>query len=377
MIEVKSINKIRASSELPEIFSYKEDLDLLRSQLSPYIGKKVIVVGNGGSITSFQTYREAFGKENESQIVWSMDPHLIEKTRKNFSPEESVVVAISKSGNTIGAIVALSCFPEYETIAVFEDTKNALRDLSLTKGWMTISHPTIGGRFSGGTSSAFVPAMIIGIDVSAIAEGMTDGYLMKDEAYSLAKGLFDLEEQGYTELYVPIYSSALSGIKDLFIQLMHESVCKDGRGQTVYAAMGPECQHHTNQRFFGGRKNVAALFIAMDSLSSDAFVSIPQDAFEVKAKGVPLRVLHNLPLRKALEAEYLGTRRNAEEEGIPVFDIKISDSSHRTIGELVAFLHLLAFYSADLRGVNPFDQPAVERSKNITIDILGSRREEF
>ncbi len=377
MIEIRPINKIKAPEELPEIFSYKEDIDRLYSELVPYIGKKVIVIGNGGSITSFQAYREAFDKEYESQIVWSMDPILIEKTRSSFSPQESVVVAISKSGNTIGVIEALSCFSEYETIVVTEDKTSALRDLALVNGWKVIDHPAIGGRFSGGTSSAFVPAIISGMDVPEIAVGIAKGYLMKDEALSLAKELFDLEEKGYTELYVSIYPYLLSGMRNLIVQLMHESVCKKGKGQTVYAAMGPECQHHTNQRLFGGRRNVAALFMVSDDISSDLSVSFIPEALDIEVEGTPLGAINNLPIQVGLEAEYMGTRKNTKEDGIPSFEMRVSDCSYETVGELVGFFHLLAFYSASLRGVDPFDQPAVERSKDITIEILRSGNSGF
>lgn len=372
MIEVRLNNKIKAPGKLPEELSYKEDIDYLYEELAPYIGKKVIVIGNGGSVTSFGVYREAFEKEEESQIVSSMDPELIEKTKRKFTPDNSVVVAVSKSGNTIGMIETLSCFSEYETIAVTEEKTSALYDMAFAMGWKIINHPAIGGRFSGGTSPALVPAIITGMDVPEITAGIERGYVMKDEAASLAKELFDLEGKGYTEIYVPVYPSALSGVEDFIEQLMHESVCKDGKGQTVYVAMGPECQHHTNQRIFGGRRNVAVLFIVSDDLSSDMTVSFPNDVLEIEAEGLPLGAINNLPLQVALEAEYLGTKKNTEEEGIPSFDIRISDSSYGTIGELIAFFHLVAIYSAELRGVNFADQPAVERSKDITIQILRS-----
>ena len=36
---------------------------------------------------------------------------------------------------------------------------------------------------------------------------------------------------------------------------MHESFGKDKLGQSYFGGQGPEMQHHTSQRFFGGRKN--------------------------------------------------------------------------------------------------------------------------
>ncbi|MDD4931147.1 MAG: hypothetical protein PHG66_03270 [Candidatus Colwellbacteria bacterium] len=377
MIKIDIKEKKKApEGEWSTIFDYREDIEKLRKAVKQYSGRKLVVIGNGGSITSFRAYRDALRLTDSSVIVWTMDPDYIAEVRKNFPAKDSVVVIVSKSGEDIGPIEELLAFPEYETVVVTENKESALRKMAEKAGWMIIDHPHIGGRFSGGTSSALVPAIIAGMDVEELVAGMRLGYSMRDEAYSLAENLFKSEQSGYIELYTSIYASLLSGFEDLFIQLMHESVCKEGKGQTVYVAFGPDSQHHTNERLFGGRKNICVLFITVENPQADIRISIPEVFHNVTFKGGKIGDLDGENLKMALNAEYLGTKMEADNEMVPNFTISLNEITSKSIGELTAFMHLLAFYSAKIRGVDPFDQPAVERSKNITFEILAEENDD-
>jgi len=87
-------------------------------------------------------------------------------------------------------------------------------------------------------------------------------------------------------------------------------------------------------------------------------------------KGKTLEVINDLELQTGLKAEYLGTKKDADEKNIPNVTIEIDKINEQSVGELLAFWHLVAFYSAILRDVDPFDQPAVERSKDIALEEI-------
>ncbi len=376
MISIDLEHKEKAPDAWPEVFKYREDIDGLKKALDGLgVFERIIVVGNGGSITSYDAYFWGLCSRCESQTVWTMDPALLERTKKHFLNDgKTVVVAVSKSGNTLGQIESLLYFNDYPVVVVTNPNEGALSEIAKKLNYLIIPHPPIGGRFSAGTASAFVPSYLAGMDIKRIQEGIIGGYQQKENAFQVASFYYDLEKKGYEEIYVTCYSELLGGFANLVIQLMHESVCKEGKGQTFYFAMGPEAQHHTNQRFLGGKKNVIGTFIVAEKSQHDLKQEIPDLVKDVNLRSDKLSILDNVSFQDALHAEYLGTKRDSDLNKIPNVTISLSSVDDVSVGELVAFWHMVAFYSAILRDVDPFNQPAVENSKKITLGILKSHR---
>ena len=366
-----NIDKVNPTNDWSEVFDYQEDINKLLTSLQPFQNiKNIILIGNGGSITSYDAYYGALPSVKRSFTLWTMEPDFVKAVKDNCPPEESIVVAVSKSGNTLGLIETLSAFLNYKVVAVTNPVEGTLCQIARKMNWTIIEHPAVGGRFSGATSSAFVPAILAGLDVKKIQGGISRGYLMKAEAYSLSKYLFDLEQKGCNEVYVPIYSNRLKNFQNLIVQLMHESVCKDNKGQTFYSSLGPESQHHTNQRFLGGKRNVIGIFMIVKEPENDLRIELPQDIQLIDYKGQKLSLIQNLPYQKALLAEYIGTKEDADRNKIPNVTVELEKITEQTVGMLVSFWHLVAFYSSILRQVDPFNQPAVEASKNITVEVI-------
>lgn len=372
MIRINLENLSDPPQTWSDVFDYVEDIEKLKEEVNKITStpRNVIAVGNGGSITSFDAFYHALNPAKSAQSVWSMDPKFLKKVRSKFSPEDTVVVAVSKSGNTLGQIEALMYFKDFPIICVTNSSQGTLSEIAKKMNWHIVEHPSVGGRFSGGTSSTLVSALICGIDIDKLQQGIKNGYSLRKEAFSLAEYYFELEKEGYGEIYITCYSEAMAGFENLIIQLMHESVCKDGKGQTVYFSMGPEAQHHTNQRFIGGKKNVIGTFIVEENKNDGAKIEVPTELQDIDYKGDQLSIINNLPYQKALEAEYMGTKKDADAKSIPNVTITIDEINESTIGQMVSFWHLVAFYSSVLRDVDPFDQPAVEDSKNITLNII-------
>jgi len=371
MIKVDLPKIEEAPKDWPEVFSYHEDVKALETALARFKGKKhLILIGNGGSITSYDAYLGALGSSVASHTLWTMEPDEVFSVKKQCPVEETVVVAVSKSGQTLGLIETLLAFLDYKVICVTEEKPSPLSEMAKRKSWTIVPHPPIGGRFSGATASAFVPAILAGLDVAGIQAGFLAGYQRRNEASSVAKYFFELESKGYSEIYLPIYSARLAGFQNLIIQLMHESVCKDEQGQTVYAALAPEAQHHTNQRFLGGKKNVVGCFVVVREAERAQMISLPEEFKEIDYKGSKLAVLDGLGYQEALRAEYLGTKGDADAKGVPNLTLEIDKVTAQSVGELVSFWHLVAYYSCLLRAVDPFDQPAVEESKDITMKVI-------
>jgi len=64
----------------------------------------LIIIGNGGSVTSFRALNHAFKDEHNKnvEIITTVDPDYLRQVEKTVRPENTVVMPISKSGSTTG-----------------------------------------------------------------------------------------------------------------------------------------------------------------------------------------------------------------------------------------------------------------------------------
>lgn len=378
-IEIDHVNeRNRSVQELPRkkepYFSrYEPDLENILEEREKKDYENLVVIGNGGSITSFRAYYYAFLREAEKDVrlVTTMDPDYLNTLKRELDPENTIVMPISKSGETTGVIEAALYFLNhgYELFPVTSDNDGALRQMVERMDLDWIRHPEIGGRFTGLTETALVPTAFAGINIEEIRKGGEEMYdKLKPEnkynpALNLASALYDAEGKGHDEIFSPFYSTRLFGFYPLFVQLMHETICKDGEGQTVFGDMGPEVQHHTNQRVFGGKDNVITMFFRTEAHEFEK-IKVPDEIKDIDIRGKSLGDLDGRELENSLYCEYKGVQRAMEEEEMPNITINLTDVSHRTLGKLVALMQYTAVYSAWLRDVNAFNQPNVEKSKN-------------
>lgn len=375
---VESDNTEAAEKELsgknvPKFAKYSPDLEEIKEKASEKEFENLVVIGNGGSITTFRAYLYAFLPEvsKDVRLVTTMDPDYLNRLSRELDVENTLVVPISKSGQTVGVIESLMFFinRDYDVLPVTSDNYGALRNIVEKEGLEYIEHPDVGGRFSGATETALVPAALAGMDIDEIRAGAEKKYAelspeKENEAKELALKLYKAEKNGYTDILTPFYSTRLFGFYPLFVQLMHETVCKEGEGQTVYGDLGPEYQHHTNQRMFGGKDNIVPLFFRTET-HEHAEIKVPEGLEDIDIRGRNLGNLEKNSYSQALKSEYLGVKHAVDEEDRPNATLTLDELSYGSAGELVAFMQYLAVYSAWLRGIDPFNQPDVEKSKEI------------
>jgi glucose-6-phosphate isomerase len=376
----EKLKTITAAKSKPNFVSYKEDIKVLRKKLKSYSDyENIIIIGNGGSITSFKAFYGALrGYANNKKffIVSTMEPDFLTEVMKQCPKNKTLVLVISKSGNTVGVIESLLAFKGYEWLAVTSDN-GTLREIAERTGKECIRHPEIGGRYSGITSSAYVPAVLAGIPVEEINRGAHMIYnrcspnvpVQKNPALKLSAALYSLEQKGFTELFVPIYSTRLVAFMPLITQLVHESFGKHGKGLTVFGGLAPETHHHTNQRFFGGRKNVIGIFISAGKQDKDMRVKVAKNLSDIPLRDGRLGELDGISFAKALELELRGVEHHSKAQRIPFVRLTVNRITPFSVGEFMAFWHYVAVYSAWLRGVDPFDQPQVELAKKVSFGL--------
>lgn len=378
-LDLKKIKQI----EVPDFVEAEPDFNKVEELASKYNQyENLIVIGNGGSITSFWAFYKTLAEYKSQKKVYllsTMDPDLVVYLKKICPKEETLIIGISKSGDTVGVLEDIFAFEGYPMVAITTEGKGALWQIAKRRGWDYLDIPLpIGGRFSGRTMAGFFPAALVGIDIREIDEGARKMYkicsprmsIHENPALKLSAFLYALDKKGYAEIFFPVYSPQLEGFIPLVIQLIHESSGKEGKGQTIYGSLAPESQHHTNQRFFGGKRNVVGLFLRVENYEHNTLATkVPKDLEDISLKDKNLSLLSDIPLSKAVQFEYLGTQQDARNQKIPHAVMTVDKITPYSVGELLAFFHYLAFYSSILRGVNPLDQPQVENSKNISFSL--------
>ncbi len=364
--------------EAPAFLIYQPNFAEIKKLADEYAHfKNVVVIGHGGSITSLYGMYYALHQSSTKHLymVSTIDPDYINELKRSLTPKETLVVAISKSGETVTQIEALMQFTDFPLL-VITGSMGPLFDIGQKLLARTIMHPPIGGRFTGMTEVALIPAAICGLDIEAMFKGAQVWYKQFSQnnlAYKAASTMRQLEDNGIVDVFMPIYDSHLFPMTNLIIQLCHESFGKDGEGQTYFAHHAPESQHHTNQRFFGGRKNISGWFVATERPLMDINTTIPAALKNISLKDSHMLALDSIPLSAALRAEMEGTLEDARLQNIPAVVQTIPQRTADEVGGLIAFWQLYAVYGALLRNVDPFNQPQVENSKKISF----AKRQQF
>lgn len=357
--------------ESPLFLSYRPNFGAIKKLAEEYEAyTNILLVGHGGSVSSFYGIYHALREQStkNAYVLSTVDPDYINELKRSFSPEDTLVIAISKSGETVTQIEEVLHFTEFPLLFI-TGVAGPLAELGEKLHAKSVLHLPVSGRYTGLTEVALLPAAICGLDIEAMwtaATALYDKFTSTNLASKAASIAFQLEEQGIVDVFIPIYDSHLYGMSNLIIQLCHESFGKDGKGQTYFAHHAPESQHHTNQRFFGGRKNIAGWFLSSEKPLKDLTTEVPNIAKMIPLKNSIMETLNEIPLSFALRAERDATIEDARLNNIPVISQTVSQRTAAEVGNLIAFWQLYAVYSSVLRNVNPFDQPQVENSKNIS-----------
>lgn len=359
--------------EAPAFLSYTPNFKQIDELVDLYKNfKNLVIIGHGGSISTFYGIYHALREKSTKQVhfVSTVDPDFISEVKSFVSKEDTLVIAISKSGETITQLEALFQFEEFPLV-ILTGIAGPLAEVAVKLKAKTVMHPTIGGRFTGLTEVALLPAALCGFDTRELFRAgheLHATYSKDNSAFQSASIFEKLEQQGIVDVFMPFYDSHLFAFSNLIVQLCHESFGKDGKGQTYFSHTAPESQHHTNQRFFGGRKNIAGWFTSTEVPLTNLTTTVPASSRDIPLKDGKMDALGGIPLFSALQAELHGTIEDAKLQDIPIANMTLEKRTESELGKLIAFWQLYAIYSAVLRGVNPFDQPQVENSKKISFD---------
>ncbi|GHU12623.1 putative glucose-6-phosphate isomerase [Alphaproteobacteria bacterium] len=351
-----------------------EDLHFLEDKrLRKWLSlKKFVIFGTGGSSLGGQCIHAISGVGNKVTFVNNLDPHTLKHVFSELVLENTGFLCISKSGETIETISQLLLTIELlkskgvsgvanKIVLITEDRRSSLREIATKYGFFCIDHPqSVGGRFSVFSAVGMLPAVICGIDPMRIRKGAEEYH----ENYfgPVIEGAHFVS--GHSQHISFIYSDKLSLFGNWLAQLYAESSGKYGMGVTPITAIGSVDQHSQLQLYLDGPRDKCFTF----------FLEKQTTQLTIAGDFVPssFSYLKNKNVSNIFEAQYNATIESIVEKGLPVRKFEFPTITPEIMGAL--FMHFMLEVVAYCRvvNVNAFDQPAVERCKIITKNLLGA-----
>jgi len=304
----------------------------------------VVLLGMGGSSLAPEVLAESFERAEQAPellVLDSTDPAAIKHIEHQIELEHTLFIASSKSGTTTETLSFLEYFwakREAGTqFAVITDADTPFQRLAQSRDFREIflNQPDLGGRYSALSFVGLVPAAILGLDLRRLLERARsmaaacgpETRAEDNPAVCLGAILGRAAREGRDKLTL-ITSPQIASFGFWLEQLIAESTGKQGRGIIPVEGepLGP-VDVYGNDRLF------VALQLAGDSD----------------------------PVRDAALAAL-------EQAGHPVVRLPLTDV-YALGGEFFRW-EVATATAAALLGVNPFDEPNVQESKDNTKRVL-------
>ena len=357
----------------------------------------LVVIGIGGSYLGARAVIESLtstfynmlpNKQRKfPQILYvgnNLSPNYINELIEYIGDKDFSVNVISKSGTTTEPAVAFRIFREIlenkygidearsRIYATTDRKKGALKTLADNEGYETfVVQDNIGGRYSVLTAVGLLPIATAGIDIDKLIQGAkiaedryNDSNLKYNECYKYAvvrNILYKLYKN--TEILVN-YEPKMHYFTEWWKQLFGESEGKDQKGIFPAGVDFTTDLHSMGQYIQEGRRNLFETVIEIEEPLSDITINPDDDNLDglnyLAGKGL------DFVNKKAME----GTIKAHVDGDVPNIVIKMKKLDEQNIGELIYFFEKACAMSGMILGVNPFNQPGVEKYKTNMFKLL-------
>ncbi len=349
--------------------------------------RQTLVLGIGGSSLGGEMLTRVLGRGAYPITFYdNLDPTTL------FDPasvdwDQTLLIVVSKSGNTVETLGQfLAVLPELESrlgprlaqhvLVITENTEGALHQLARELQIEILPHPAVGGRYSVLSVVGLLPAAIAGVDVSrllqgarAMAERVSDPDMQRNPAFLQGAAQYLHAQRGRPLSVQFVYADRLLPVTRWYAQLWAESLGKrdaDGkhRGLTPLAARGATDQHSQMQLYLDGPDDKQFTFISSPELKHQG-MRVPERARDFDA----VKLLAGHTLGEMFHAEFEATRATLTRRQRPNRTLNVPLDAY-ALGELIVLLEMETVVVAELLGVDPFDQPAVEEGKKLAWEYL-------
>ncbi len=342
--------------------------------------KKYVVFGTGGSNLGARALINISVNQPDNILFFdNIDPLFFQSQILKLDIETTGFIVISKSGTTPETLSQLGCLIDianeknilnvlYKNTMIITELKNSpLFNIAKKNNCLLLEHKNdIGGRYSVFSNVGMVPAIIAGLDVKKIHQGVVK-FLNQNNFIDLLKfaQIFKFcKSNNFSSNVLMTYSDGLKYFGKWYLQLWAESIGKKNRGITALHATGTTDQHSQLQLYLDGPKDKFFTFIKCN----------------FKHKGLNI----NSQIMRAESVNYLVDKKMGDlmhaEQDATIDTFKLNDFKFRevlidrideeSIGLLMANSMVETIAACIYFDVNPFDQPAVEQGKILTKEYL-------
>ncbi len=358
----------------------------------------LLVIGIGGSYLGARAVIESltntfYNMQDKNvrktpQILYvgnNLSTNYINDLIEYIGDKDISINVISKSGTTTEPAIAFRIFREImenkyslkearSRIFVTTDAhKGALKELANKEKYTTFVIPdNVGGRYSVLTAVGLLPIAVAGINIDELMKGAriaqdkySDENLKYNECYKYAvirNMLYDKEKN--IELLVT-YEPKMHYFIEWWKQLFGESEGKEQKGIYPSGAEFTTDLHSLGQYIQEGRRNLFETVINIKKSNNDIKMKLEEDDLD------NLNYLEGKTLdfvnKKAME----GTIEAHTDGDVPNIIINIEKLDANNLGQLIYFFELACAMSGSILGINPFNQPGVEKYKKNMFKLLG------
>ena len=352
----------------------------------------LIVIGIGGSYLGaravIESMTNSIKKSTPVEIIYvgnNLNSNYINEIIDYVSDKEISLNVISKSGKTTEPAIAFRIFRNLmenkygineARKRIFVTTtkrKGALYKIAMQEKYVKLSIPeNIGGRYSVLTAVGLLPMAVAGIDIEGIMSGAKmaqDRYNNENlkyndcYKYAIARNILYKNEKNI-ELLVT-YEPKLLYFIEWWKQLYGESEGKNYSGIFPSGAVYTTDLHSLGQYVQEGRRNIFETVLNIKNNNSDLIIGYDEENLDelnyIAGKSV------SYVNQKAMEGTIL-----AHVDGdVPNIVIDVNSLDEIVIGQLIYFFEKACAISGYLLGINPFDQPGVEKYKENMFNLLG------
>ncbi|MGE5242473.1 MAG: glucose-6-phosphate isomerase [Bacteroidota bacterium] len=360
---------------------------------------EVVVIGIGGSSLGAKAVYQALtaGAFDDDRpalhFLENIDPYHLQALLQRRRPESMAVICISKSGGTIETAVQYLILRDWlekdlgkqkareHQWIVTDPARGWLRDLAARENLPALPvPPKVGGRYSVLTAVGLLPLAAAGIDIRALLAGAaanaarcTSNDPRANPALEMAAlfYLLDMKKNKRLSIMMP-YVDPLQSFGDWYSQLWAESLGKRmtaqaGRmhaGTQPVRAMGTVDQHSQLQMYLESQRDKIFSFLALDAWECDQPIPLATE----DRRYFPY--LAGKRMSDVVEAEFEATRQVITDTGHPNMTLRLPALNAHALGQLIDLYQRTTVYTGLLYGINPLDQPAVEKGKILAIQHL-------
>ena len=327
------------------------------------------------------------GKRKTPQIIYvgnTLSSNYIHDVMELIEDKDFSINVISKSGTTTEPAVAFRIFRELleakydlkeargRIFVTTDKEKGALKKLAIKENYQTFVIPdNIGGRYSVLTAVGLLPIAVAGIKIDKLMEGArqarekySDSSLKYNECYKYAVARNILYGNDKNIEILVNYEPKMHYMTEWWKQLYGESEGKDEKGIFPTGAEFTTDLHSLGQYIQEGRRNLFETVIKINTPENDMKVSLDEDDLDGLnyLTGKSIDYINKKAMEGTIEAHVVGD--------VPNILIEMEKLDELNLGKLIYFFELACAMSGKILGVNPFNQPGVEKYKKNMFRLL-------